>query len=77
MIPFPLKKYRYKLYFSTHLWEFTNDVTPDNMQQDFDSGEIIRYDFNSAIFFVDFSKVLMIKCEEDIDFKDLPKEQNE
>lgn len=75
MIAVPLKKYTYTLYFSTHEWEFTTTTSPENMHRDFDSGEVVMREFQDAIFFVDFSKVFMIMCKEEVDFADLPKDE--
>lgn len=75
MIPFTQKKYRYTFYFSGFEWEFTSICTPDNMHHDFNEGEVVNFEFNYSIYLVDFSKVNMIKCQEEIDFKDLPKEE--
>ena len=72
MIPLNLKKYRYKLYFSGFEWEFSSICTPDNMNHDFNDGEIVNLEFGDAIFLVDMSKVNMIKCQEEVGFKDLP-----
>lgn len=75
MIAFPLKRYRYTFYFSGFQWECLSTCTPENMHHDFNEGEVISLDYGNQSYLIDFSKVCLIKCHEEVDFKDLPDEK--
>lgn len=69
-----MKHYRYKIYFGTHEAEIVSISTPENMNHDFHSQEIVRMEYGGKIYFIDFSKVCLIVCSEIVNFADMDKE---
>ena len=78
MISLALKKYRYTFFFPSHEFKLLAYTTPENMLCDFDEGLTIEIEGNyNKKYFIDLSKVYMIECDDNPEFKDLPKVENE